>query len=187
MAGKNPAKRAATRRRLLDACWETYAEKGADGLTVREIIDRAQVHRSTFYEYFGSAQHAFDALEDELVDLIRSEALLAMNESGSDPATLVRRVYVRHQERLSVLLGAKGDPSFSRRIADAIIGSVEDSLEPGMPEAEAPYVLEFALMGALSAITLWYERGCDIPSEELAALVSRMLGSVIVRQRPRSA
>lgn len=180
MAKKNPEKRAATRRKLLDACWETYAEKGANSLTVKEIIDRAEVHRSTFYEYFDSAQAAFDALEDELIDLIRSEALLVRSEDASDPATLVRRVYVRHQERLSILLGAKGDPSFARRIADAIIGPLEGSPKAGMPESEVPYVLEFAIMGALSAITLWYERCCDISSEELATLVSGMLRSVMV-------
>ena len=129
--------------------------------------------------YFDSAQHAFDALEDELVELIRSEAQLVRNENASDPATLVRRVYVRHHDRLSILLGAKGDPSFSRRVADAIIGSIEDSLESEMPAKEVPYVLEFALMGALSAITLWYERGCDISSEDIAALVSGMLRAVI--------
>lgn len=179
MAKKNPVKRAATRRKLIDACWDTYVEKGASGLTVKEIIDRAQVHRSTFYEYFDSAQHAFGALEDELIYLIRSEALLAMSEDASDPATLVRRVYVRHQKRLSILLGAQGDPSFARRIADAIVRSLEGSLDLEMPKTEVPYVLEFALMGALSAITLWYERGCDLSSEELAALVSRMLRSVM--------
>lgn len=179
MAKKNPEKRAATRRKLIDACWDTYAEKGANGLTVKEIINRAQVHRSTFYEYFDSAQAAFDVLEDELIGLIQSEALLARSEDASDPATLVRRVYVRHQERLSILLGAKGDPSFARRIADAIIRSLDGSLESGMPESEAPYVLEFALMGALSAITLWYERGCDLSSEELATLVSGMLASIM--------
>lgn len=86
-------------------------------MTVKEIIGRAKVHRSTFYEYFDSAQDAFDALEDELIDLIRSEVMLAVNSGSSDPATLVRRVYVHHQGRLSILLGAKGDPSFSRRIA----------------------------------------------------------------------
>lgn len=48
-----------------------------------------------------------------------------------------------------------------------------------MPETEVPYVLEFALMEALSAITLWYECGCDLSSEELAALVSRMPRSIM--------
>ncbi|WP_172135039.1 TetR/AcrR family transcriptional regulator [Adlercreutzia sp. ZJ473] len=178
MAKKNLEKRAATRKRIMDSCWDVYVEKGASGLTVKEIITRAKVHRSTFYEYFDSAQDAFDALEDELIALIQAEALLAMKNDANDPASLVRHVYVEHQERLSVLLGSQGDPSFSRRIADTIICSVVGSLDLGEPDDQVPYVLEFALVGALSAITLWYERGCDLSSDELGALVARMLRAV---------
>ena len=50
MANKDPERRAATRRRIMDACWEVYAADPARAVTVSAVVEAAGVHRSTFYD-----------------------------------------------------------------------------------------------------------------------------------------
>ena len=114
MANKDPERRAATRRRIMDACWEVSAADPARAVTVSAVVEAAGVHRSTFYEYFGDAPSAMSAIEDELAAAFGAEAERAFATGGADPAGIVQRVYVAHGERLSLLLGDAGDPGFSR-------------------------------------------------------------------------
>ncbi|MFF8959787.1 TetR/AcrR family transcriptional regulator [Streptomyces sp. NPDC014894] len=44
----------ATRRRLLEAARDLFAERGYDGTTVREIAERAEANQALLFRYFGS-------------------------------------------------------------------------------------------------------------------------------------
>lgn len=68
-----------TRRRLKKALLELIRERRYDEITVREIAERADVGRSTFYDHFGSKEDLlFDGFE---------ERLLAMAEAARDTPT----------------------------------------------------------------------------------------------------
>lgn len=56
-----------TRGRLKEALLELMHERGYEGLTVREIADRADVGRSTFYDHFESKEDLlFAGVEEHL-------------------------------------------------------------------------------------------------------------------------
>ena len=177
MAYKDPERRAATRRRIMDACWEVYAADPARAVTVSAVVEAAGVHRSTFYEYFDDAPSAMAAIEDELAAAFGAEAERAFATGGADPAGIVQRVYVAHGERLSLLLGDAGDPGFSRKLKDALRPVAERGLGLG-GGAFDPYLFEFAASGILAAATLWYERGRDLDPAELGEGLRTLLSSV---------
>lgn len=66
---------ARTQALVLGAFYELILERGHDGFTVRDLIDRADVGRSTFYEHFENKDDVFErsvavplcALADALV------------------------------------------------------------------------------------------------------------------------
>ncbi|WP_410672882.1 TetR family transcriptional regulator [Amycolatopsis sp. cmx-4-68] len=53
---------AATRRALLDAAAELFAERGFDRTTVRDIAKLAGVNQSLLFRYFGSKEALFEAV-----------------------------------------------------------------------------------------------------------------------------
>ena len=142
----------------MDAFWRLYARSRATGdgspraVTASAIIKEAGVHRSTFYKYFRDVEAVLDAVETELIDVIKASAVKAMESKESiDPARLVRAVYVENSERLSLLLGPCGDPGFAAKVKRAVQPAVERVL--GIERnALSPYVLEFLASGMLSAI-----------------------------------
>ena len=58
-----------TRGRVLDAARDTFAERGFDGTTVREVASRAGVDPALVHHYFGSKQRLFVAAMQFPVDL----------------------------------------------------------------------------------------------------------------------
>ena len=177
MANKDPERKAATRKRIMDACWKVYAANPGNAVTVSAIIKAAGVHRSTFYEYFDDAASVMEGIEDELAAAFGTEAERAFASGGADPAGIVQRVYVAHGERLSLLLGSAGDTGFARKLKDALRPVAERGL--GLGEgAFDPYLFEFAASGILAAATLWYERGRDLEPAEFGKGIRALLQSV---------
>lgn len=177
MANRDPERKAATRRRIMDACWDVYAADPANAVTVSAIVKAAGVHRSTFYEYFSDAPSVLSAIEDELAEAFGAEAKRAFATGGANPAGIVQRVYVRHGDRLSVLLGKSGDPGFACRLKDALRPVAVSGLGLG-DKAFAPYLFEFAASGILAAATLWYERGRDLTPAEFGEGIRTLLSSI---------
>lgn len=174
MAKKDPKRRARTRARIMDAYWDLYSSDPSRNVTASAVIAEAGVHRSTFYEYFGDAEAVLLAIEDELVALFGAESAAALACESVDPAGIVRRVYVKHGERVSALLGDSGDPRFARRVKDVLkplaIGKLGLSDDP-----LAPYIVEFATSGLIAVASLWYERGCDLAPDEFGEAIHTML------------
>ena len=177
MANRDPERKAATRRRIMDACWDVYAADPTNAVSVTAIVKAAGVHRSTFYEYFDDARSVLAAIEDELAEAFGAEAARAFASEGADPAGIVQRVYVAHGDRLSLLLGESGDPGFARRLKDALRPVADHGLGLG-GKAFDPYWFEFAASGILAAATLWYERGCDLEPAKFGEGIRKLLFSI---------
>jgi AcrR family transcriptional regulator len=63
------------RTRLLQATVELGAERGLAPLTLTDIVGRAGVARSTFYEHFGDKQECFLAALDYAADRVLQQVL----------------------------------------------------------------------------------------------------------------
>lgn len=63
-------RRERTRRKLLTAAMEVFAEKGVDAPVIEDFIAAAGVARGTFYNYFSTTQELLDAVTSELSDEI---------------------------------------------------------------------------------------------------------------------
>src|SRR5262245_41400479 len=58
-----------TRKLLQDALIELVAEKGYEAVSIREILDRANVGRSTFYAHFQDKDQLLHSILDRLDEL----------------------------------------------------------------------------------------------------------------------
>jgi TetR/AcrR family transcriptional regulator, transcriptional repressor of aconitase len=78
--------RAETRRRLLDAAWQVFAEKGFEGCSVDNLVERAGYSKGAFYSNFESKDAIFlELLKEHKAEMLgRLEELLdadcSMNE-----------------------------------------------------------------------------------------------------------
>ena len=67
MPQKIPDRRVQKTRKLLqEALIDLVAEKGYESVTIQEVLDRANVGRSTFYAHFPDKEHLLHSILDRL-------------------------------------------------------------------------------------------------------------------------
>ena len=64
--GKREIQKQQARERILDEALNLFSERGLEKTTVADIVERCQIARGTFYNYFQDMNALFDALIDQL-------------------------------------------------------------------------------------------------------------------------
>lgn len=77
-------KKAAKRKRLLDAAYTLFQEKGAANTTINDIVRKAQVAKGTFYLYFHDKNEILDALVVQICHKIFQSACIHLASQVSD-------------------------------------------------------------------------------------------------------
>ena len=83
-------KKAAKRKRLLDAAYTLFQEKGAANTTINDIAKEAQVAKGTFYLYFRDKTEILDALVMQICHKVFRNACIHLAQE--DSACLADRV-----------------------------------------------------------------------------------------------
>ena len=82
---RQPAKSAATRRKILDAAARTFRDKGYAATTLNDIADAAEIRAASLYYYFRSKEDLLDAVfgigMQRVVDAVRQRSAALSSDS----------------------------------------------------------------------------------------------------------
>lgn len=168
------SRRTHTGEYLSEAFWEIYRDKPIGQITVKELTERAGVHRSSFYGHFDDIYDFLRREEETLLEGI--EAYIDFrNAVDTTPFENILRYYQQNLPRLSLLCGGGGDGEFSVRLRERIIPEVMDFLNIPKEDKEAYYILDFIVNGMLSFLTTWYRREGEMPSAATLSCIRNAL------------
>ncbi|MBR5259389.1 MAG: TetR/AcrR family transcriptional regulator, partial [Eggerthellaceae bacterium] len=88
MARKDPARTAATRKRIEDAFWSLYRDADSKSITASAVARAAGVNRSTFYAHFRDVGEVLESIESDLMAYMGKRA--AEVAGTADPAEAAR-------------------------------------------------------------------------------------------------
>lgn len=179
---KRPEVTEATRQRFMDAFSRLYAEKPVEKITVTEIARLAGHNRVTFYQYFKDAYDVLDAMEDEFIGMIRKKMgeILRQGEIPENFAVIFAQVMEENKEAIQLFFSGSNVEHTLRKLREMIreVGTRVFRLKE--EDLYARYLLEFYLAGAGSMLVLWIRRGEDLPREELAGIIQRILRDAVL-------
>ncbi len=183
-ADKQPDRRVRrTKERLRSALACLIVEKPYDKITVQDLIDRADVGRSTFYAHYETK----DDLLLSGLDRLTADIELHMADEPSSTAVLPSLGVFRHaaesHEQIKALLGSKGSDlvrhatlvAFTDRARTAIdenAGKRRSSDLP--PDARAAFVAG----SLLALLTWWLDNDMPHPPETMAEVYARSLAEL---------
>lgn len=155
-----------TRKALHEALILLILRKGYEATTVQDIIDEANVGRSTFYAHYTGKEDllrkGFDALRSELA-AARHDAL--RREGGVTPGKLVfsRTLFEHAGEYKHVyraLVGGRGGLVALNEIRRVLSEFVHQELATDHKDAAVPRELrvQFIVNAFITALTWWLER-----------------------------
>jgi AcrR family transcriptional regulator len=160
-----------TRERLGDALIALIQEKPLDAITVQEVLDRADVGRSTFYVHYRDKDDLLLSDFDEFLEAMST--LLIRSGDRSDRVAPVRELFahVADARRLYTALVASdrmhdfldlGREHFARAIDRRLAELPRSRNMPGETRAATAY----ALAGALVSLMVWWMDHGSVASAE---------------------
>jgi len=178
-----------TRELLQKALIELIGERGYDAITIQDIVDRANVGRTTFYVHYRSKDELFVSCHEAIVSEFRIGPLhpLSREELLSPEAPPGNTAAYRHledaRERLYSIFQGKDSLLILRRIRDWNAQEIEANLHAAFAEADSAIpldVLASYLAGAQIALMQWWlEKRRPYTLEDLAQTFHRLQRAAI--------
>jgi AcrR family transcriptional regulator len=173
-----------TRELLWRALLSLIQEQGYDRITVQDIIDRADIGRSTFYAHYRDKDDLLLAGFEDIRSALAAEREAAGQAAGATSEFLQPlRVVFRHVEghrHLWQPLARKGGAEVVTRIMrDSVTDLVREHLRsqfPGLgrnqPQAEA--AVQFVASACTGLLIWWLDNDIPYSAEELYAIFRRL-------------
>lgn len=180
---------------ILDAADELFFQKGFDGTSTNDILDKVGIARGTLYHHFKSKEDIMDALIDRykvrMLDAAQEiaadksipvveriiQVVMALNISGGSSAEIMDHIHkpqnaLMHQKIQRVIISG---------ITPILAGMIGEGIEQGLFNTPFPY--ECMEMVVIYANTVFDDDYMEMTNEELAARIhafifhiERMLG-----------
>ena len=171
-----------TKQQIRRALIELLAEKGESSIAVRELAQRANINRGTFYIHYKDIHDLVSQLMEEAI-----EKLVAVCKRHP-PAQTPRASYpfltdlfqtLQSDAPLFILLlGSSGSNAYSNRLCVAIqenfldgLLSVFYSVDPKQRQVAS----EFIVAGCLHVALHWLKNGTKESPDEMAYLAGRVI------------
>jgi AcrR family transcriptional regulator len=175
-----------TRKLLQHAMIELLNEHSYDDITIQDIVNRANVGRTTFYLHFNSKEELFVTCHEALVTGFYLWPLTREEMLSSEPPSGMLAAY-RHLQEVRPLMNpifqGKGSPLILRRMRDWSAQEIEQSLRSAFAEADSavPFnLLANYLAGAqIALIQWWMEKRTPYPADDLARMMHRLQRAAI--------
>ncbi|MEI6045463.1 MAG: TetR/AcrR family transcriptional regulator [Chloroflexota bacterium] len=166
-----------TQNLLLEALVALIQTTAYDEITVQDIIDRANVGRSTFYSHFlDKDQLLLSGLEKVRVSFEEQHRKLAIGNSLEDKREKVSLAFFTHVETYHQLykavLGKRSNPLVTQKLYLYLSGLFRQHLnDPQVEELKVEMPLELAVQfltgSLLSVVTWWLENNLPYSAEQM--------------------
>ncbi|MEP7271088.1 MAG: TetR/AcrR family transcriptional regulator [Acidobacteriota bacterium] len=172
-----------TRDALGDALVALIGEKAFDAITVQEVLDRANVGRSTFYTHYQSKEDLFISDADEFFEAFSKH--LSDHNDPSDRVAMVRELF-SHVAEMREFVAALVAAGRYQDVMELAHGHFARGIERRLAEfprglavpAEQRAAMAHAQAGSLfSLLQWWLDRGMRETPEQMDDLFHRMVWS----------
>jgi len=171
-----------THKLLWEALMTLMTEQEFETISVKEICDRAMVHRTTFYKHY---EDKYELLTRGMLQT--HEMLLAEFERVGKDSSSYARFFAHvatHERFYRVMLCSKGIGSFQTQLqnhfADSITIEMQRLEKGGQAFSVPPSLLAQFYAGALlSSLTWWFSHDLSSSPEQMGNYVKSLLGETI--------
>lgn len=167
-----------THKLLWEAMMAELALRPFEEITVREICERAMVHRSTFYKHYEDKyallEQGIRQMYDELV--VAEEHVPPSAFSIDQPPPYFVRLFehaAEHQHFYKLMLCGEGVGRFQKLVKEYITDVISAKAREGTPATQKPPVsvvmhVHFVAGAVLSLLAWWLENDMPLPPYQMA-------------------
>jgi AcrR family transcriptional regulator len=186
MAKKTDIRVRFTQKVLQESLISLMKEKSILDISIKEICERAELSRSTFYIYYHDLYDLLRQIEEEA--FIEAEKIFRPYINGerkSDGQVTtaflqdILQSIADNSNSIQVLLSENGDSGFQKRFFRNGIEAIRQFMEASGVKPQnkrvAEYGFVFFIGGIMSLVQTWLKNGMDTPIPEMAKMIIRVM------------
>lgn len=174
-----------TRQLLREALMALVVEKGYEAITVQNIIDRANLGRSTFYAHYQDKEDLLLSGMAELVHSIiwRVESL-PKDEGKGESSRILSTVPLfqhtqTHHRLYQAMVGKQGIDVVIKTTHNHLSGHVQEQLTQLLPEDQnpsvpLPVIANYLAGTLLTLLTWWLDHDMPYPPERMDEIFQQL-------------
>ena len=175
---------------LKNSLIELMREKPVNNITVKELVTRADLNRSTFYNYYSDIPDMLSKLEDELYNeflytleahIPKKEKVVDVSKGGHKFIEDMCSVIKNNYEFCKCIFSKNGDLNFLFKLEEMIENNLKNQLREIFDGKidHLTYVYSFFKSGYIGILKEWMKGGCVESSEEIANITYDLIKSII--------
>ncbi len=184
MNTKNNQRTRLSKMLFKNALMDLLKEKGSiNKVSVRELCDRAELNRSTFYAHYQEPNDLLIEIETELLDATEEhlKKIGAENEIGAHKYILSFLQYIRQNDKpFRALLIDSTDPEFRSRFMQQSIIQFVENLRIVLPKELEQYIFSYILNGSTGIIIQWIRSDYAADENEIVNLLFSINNSALI-------
>ena len=169
---------------LKNALMDLLSEKGSvTKISVRELCERADLNRSTFYAHYSEPKELLEEVETALLDATREhlQKIGTENDIGAHRYLLSFLIYIKENDKpFRTLLIDAGDPKFRSKFMQQSIIQFVENLNISFPKDQEQYIYSYILNGSTGVIIQWMRSDYSIDENALVDLLFFINQSALV-------
>jgi AcrR family transcriptional regulator len=163
-----------TRRLLQEALVGLLVQRADERITVQDVLDRADVGRSTFYAHFRDKQALFESCFDDLREDLRRELdALAAGGHEVQPDSPVRVVFEhadRHRALYRAMCGRRGETVATRYLHRTLVDSLYVHLDEVGTRYPAAIIAEYHGSALAGVLVRWIREDFPVDPATMARI-----------------
>lgn len=184
MNTKNNQRTRLSKLLLKNALMDLLKEKGSVAkISVRELCDRAELNRSTFYAHYSKPNDLLNEIENEILTATEEhlKKIGEENDAGAHKCLLSFLKYIKANDKpFRTLLVDAADPDFRSCFMQQSIIQFVDNLRVKFPREFEQYIFSYILNGNAGIIIQWMRSDYAIDENEIVNLLFAINESAIV-------
>ena len=164
-----------TRTLLHNALIELICEKPLTRITIKEVCERADLNRTTFYLHYTDLDALLSDIEQEAEKRIKDYLQSIHHEKDQVKYIALLLDYAQQNSALfQILFFYHPNSVFQSNIFRHLLGMIIEISVNGATTKQSLYAKTFVSNGCLGLMNMWFERSFDIPSDVLAKQIYDM-------------
>lgn len=162
-----------TKMLIRDSLYELLEQKPLSAITVKELCQKADINRATFYRYYDNVDALFEQLEQEIINAAFQEKSLYENNTVH-VLTIIKENRIFYKELLHAHMESVAlSRLLEQQKQEAILylqknGSYDESI--------FPYAFQYIVSGSTGMIQKWIDNGCRETPAEFAEIIVKITG-----------
>jgi AcrR family transcriptional regulator len=149
-----------TRRLVISAMMELMAEKSYDAITVQDLLDRANIGRSTFYSHYFDKEDVLASVAQQMLEMLSQQFSQRDAGQGIIPGLELFQHALRNQQHFRVMLRGRAREVLWDAAQTTLCRTIEQTLAAPFAKNRSPSVplpvMSQYLAGAFLNLLKWW-------------------------------